>query len=225
MKGHGRFSQGLGFSLFNVALAFILTFLLLPYGIPRVLGVHDENLTAVSTIIETQTVTVTSGNETVLSTSNGKIKLHIPKGTVEETMDFELAKHLSPGSTGMKIVNFFELNSNKHDSDNKVHEFKKEIEITIQHTPEELAGLDINSLYLYSLDEKKREWIPIPCEFDRETLTLTARVKHFSYFGEQASPLQSGPGRVMAAQVSLSSGAATYSYPIELPPGPGGFSP
>ncbi|MBN1692598.1 MAG: hypothetical protein JW845_03485 [Dehalococcoidales bacterium] len=125
----------------------------------------------------------------------------------------------------MKMVNFFELNVKEHNSENKVHQFKKNIEITIQHTQEELAGLDIDSLYLYYLDEDKGEWIPIPCEFDRKTLTLTAKFKHFSYFGEQANPLQSGPGKVTTAQVGLHSGTATYSYPLELPPGPGGFTP
>ena len=62
-------------------------------------------------------------------------------------------------------------------------------------------------------------------KYDRDTRKLTGTTDHFSYYGEQANPTISGPGRVMAYQVDLHSGAATYSYPIELPPGQGGFTP
>ena len=40
-----------------------------------------------------------------------------------------------------------------------------------------------------------------------------------------ANPLVNGPGRVLASQIDLHSGAATFSYPLELPPGPEGFQP
>jgi hypothetical protein len=66
---------------------------------------------------------------------------------------------------------------------------------------------------------------PFQCEFDKKNLILRAKVNHFTHFGEYANPLESGPGRIMASNVDLHSGAATYSYPLELPPGPGGFQP
>jgi len=47
-------------------------------------------------------------------------------------------------------------------------------------------------------------------KFDVETQALTATVTHFTNFGEQADPLINGPGRVMASEVDLHSGAATF---------------
>jgi streptogramin lyase len=100
------------------------------------------------------------------------------------------------------------------------------LEITIQHSEKDLAGLDVDSLHLYYLDEQTSQWQILPdSHYDKVNKVLTATTTHFTHFGEQANPLVSGPGRVMATQVDLHSGAATFSYPFELPPGPGGFQP
>jgi hypothetical protein len=168
---------------------------------------------------------VNPDEEALLFSPNGKIKLNIPKGAISKETKFNLKDCGASSSTGMKIVNSFELNATQDDAKTNIHQFEKGMELTIQNTAEELAGLDIDSLNLYYLDEKTLEWLPIPSTFDRETLTLTGTIDHFSHFGEQANPLQNGPGRVMASQVNLHSGASTYSYPFELPPGPGGFQP
>jgi hypothetical protein len=81
------------------------------------------------------------------------------------------------------------------------------------NSPEDLYGLDTDSLRLYYLDEPSRTWLPVETSrFDPETLTLTATIDHFSSYCEQANPLVNGPGRVLSNQVNLNSGAATFSY-------------
>jgi len=163
--------------------------------------------------------------EADLLSPSGKIKLHIPEGLTNKAAKFEIKEHHPLSSAGMNMVKLFELNATASDSKEKIKKFNKNYEITLQHTAGELAGLDLDSLHLYYLDEQTRQWVLVPGTLDREALTLTASIDHFSYFGEQANPLQNGPGRVMATQVNLNSAAATYNYPIELPPGPGGFQP
>jgi hypothetical protein len=185
----------------------------------------SDNATIGIPFPESTAKVVNPDEEAQLLSPKGKIKLKIPKGIISKSTQFELKEHVNLSSTGMKMVNLFELNATQVDSKEKVKKFNKELEITIQHTPEELAGLDLDSLYLYYLDEETRQWVPVPSTFDRDTLILTATIDHFTHFGEQANPLQNGPGRVMAADVDLHSGAATYSYQLELPPGPGGFQP
>ncbi len=170
-------------------------------------------------------VSVEPDKDAEITSFSGKITVNIPKGAVSAVTDVSMREYPATDSTGTQTVALFELNAKETSSERAVNRFNKELEITINHTPEELSGLDVDSLYLYYLDEKTQQWGPVPSRFDRETLTLTATVNHFSYFGEQANPLQNGPGRVMAADVNLHSGTATYSYPIELPPGPGGFQP
>jgi len=56
-------------------------------------------------------------------------------------------------------------------------------------------------------------------------MVLTVTTDHFTYFGEIGNSLTTGSGRVMASEVDMHSGAVTFSYPFELPPGPDGFQP
>jgi len=165
--------------------------------------------------------------ETVVKSASGKIAVTIPAGAVSESLRVELTEY-SPGfSTGRRIVNLFQLDAYAvKRADAKVSHFDRELQITIVHAPGELGGLDALSLRLYYLDEAANRWVLVPgSRYDPETKTLTASVDHFTYFGEMGEAIISGPGNILAAQVGLHSGAAMYSYPIELPPGFGGFQP
>jgi RHS repeat-associated protein len=155
-----------------------------------------------------------------------KITLKIPMGAVEKKTEIEFIEYAPTASTGMVMLSQFELNAKEKDTGKAFSTFTKNLEISIKHEPEEVAGIDINSLCLYYLDEETRQWIPIgTSSYDPKEKIIKASVDHFTYYGEQANPQQVGPGRVMAAQVSLSSGTSTFSYPFELPPGPGSFKP
>lgn len=173
------------------------------------------------------TALVSPDKDVEIKSPSGKITLNIPAGAASENLRVDFTE-LTPGSsTGMGIVHLFELNAYAVDrKDAAVSKFDRELQITIKYTPEDLAWLDVDSLRLCYLDEKAERWIPVESSrYDKETMTLTATINHFSIYGDQATPTISGPGRITDAQVSLSSGAATYSYPIEVPPGPGGFQP
>jgi len=186
----------------------------------------SENITPETPIIRKVTVLVSPDQEFEVISPSSMVRLNIPKDAVAAPVEVELAEHAPWESTGMKIINLFELNARIADSGEKFSQFNKELEISIQHTPEELIGLDIDSLRLYYIDEKSRQWVPVPSsKYDSNQRILTASIDHFSYYGEQANPAIVGPGRVMAAQVDLHSGTTIFNYPIELPPGPGGFQP
>ncbi len=164
--------------------------------------------------------------EVEIKTPDEKIKLNIQKGTVSALTEIEVVEHFVPASTGMQTLSLFELNARLQDSNKKITHFNKNIEITITHNNDDLNGIDIESLSLYYLDEETKQWTPIVDRvYDKNNRTFTANINHFSYYGEMANTLEAGPGRVMAADVNLHSGAAVYSYPIEIPPGPGGFQP
>jgi RHS repeat-associated protein len=186
----------------------------------------SDNITPEIPLPEKLSVLVEPDEDAEITSPENKIILHIPKGAVDKPTEIELIQHSPWSSTGMTMVTLLEFKARQVDNEKEISKFNRELELSIQHTPEELKGLDVHSLSLYYLDEESRQWLPVASSsFDQEKMVLTATLDHFSYYGEQANPLINGPGRVMAAQVCLNSGAATFSYPIELPPGPGGFQP
>ena len=161
---------------------------------------------------------------------NQKVKLHVPGGALEEEAEIEVIDH---GGWGLNsgLVNVFELNAypvkdNVTVTDSKIEKFKESLTISITHQPEDLAGFDVDTLQLCYLEKKGGQWLPVAgSKFDPSTKTLTASIDHFSYYGEVANPTILGPGKIMAYQVDLHSGAAISQYPIEVPAGSGGFQP
>ncbi|MFA4835693.1 MAG: RHS repeat-associated core domain-containing protein [Dehalococcoidia bacterium] len=165
--------------------------------------------------------------EAEMESTSKKLKVKIPKGAVEEDLQMHLIEHGQWGARGAGLLNVFELNAFASQRGmEKVNKFKKNLQITIQHDESDLAGLDIDSLKLCYLDEQTGQWVPVAdSKFDKESGILSATTDHFSFYAEQANPAISGPGMVLASQVDLHSGTASYGYPIELPPGSGGFTP
>lgn len=161
-----------------------------------------------------------------ITSDTGNVSLLIPKGAVSEEMDIEITEHPSLTSTGMVFLRLIEFNAFSASSEKEITNFQKGIEVTINFSALELAGVNLDSLKLCYFDEKGKTWVPVTtAKYDKKQMTLTATLDHFSEYSVQANPLESGPGRVMAAQVGLHSGSAAYSYPITLPVGPGGFQP
>ncbi len=105
---------------------------------------------------ETTAVVAYPDQDVELVSPSGKVTLRIPKGAVSTPVEVELAEHAPWGSTGMRIVSLFELNAKLPESGEKVSEFNEGLEISIKHDPDELAGLNIDSLRLYYLNEKSR---------------------------------------------------------------------
>jgi|GEM_PF-1256444 len=176
--------------------------------------------------LEPISVEVLPDKQTILESKDGKVKVTFPAGAVTENVRVEYKEQRPRESTGMRMLRLFELNGYAINRKNApVNTFKKQLQISISHTKEELAGLDTRSLRLYYLDEKQNRWLPVTSQYNAAAGTLTSSTDHFTYYGEQANPNISGPGTVMNFQVGLQSGTAISRYPIELPPGPGGFQP
>ena len=137
------------------------------------------------------TITVVEADEdTEIKSASGKVTLRVPKGAVSKRVKVKLVEHKPKKSAGMKMVTLLEFNAEQVDDGKKIKKFHKDLEVSIQHTPEELRGLNINSLRLYYLDEESKQWLPVDdSKFDSETMVLTATIQHFSYYGEQADPI------------------------------------
>jgi len=178
------------------------------------------------------TATVPTDMDVEIESVSGKVRLYVPMGAVDEEVDVEMTElgRWGPRDGGMLNVLDLRAYAKEEGEDEgtrrEITQFNKGLTISIQHTPEELRGLDLDTLKLCYLDEDTRKWVPVLGDtYDRETNILTATIDHFSRVGENIDPIITGPGRVMAFQTDLHSGAAVYSYPIEVPPGSGGFQP
>ena len=157
---------------------------------------------------------------------SGKITLTIPKGAVSTTSQIEFDEYDPQPSSGMVMLNRFELIAKDKATGAAFSKFNQNLQISIQHDPKDLAGVDPQSVRLYYQDDKTKQWLPVASsKFDPKTNTLTGTTDHFTNYGEQANSLSAGPGRIMASQVIPQTGAFTFNYPIELPPGQGGFQP
>ncbi len=127
-------------------------------------------------------------------------------------------------------------------SGQEVHQFAAPLTLTYSYSAEQLAARGIASardltLFWYNPDAPwqvpgtttivKGTWVPIETQVDEGKHTATARVDHFSQFkfADGSSPSTDFIPSVDGWQVSLFTGAATYSMPFALPAGPGGLKP
>lgn len=179
------------------------------------------------------TARITPEGGGAVASADGRIVITFPSGAVREAVDVSYTP-LQPwtwGASGMRVIDMFQLKASSVEQiGTPVSRFLKDVELTIQFSEnyheKELAGLDVNTLGLYYLDEATGEWAQLPGGLIRsQPLRLVASTDHFSIFGSQAFPAISGPGTVLAFQSDLHTGAATSRIAIEVPPGPGGFTP
>jgi hypothetical protein len=165
-----------------------------------------------------------------IKSPSGKFTLIIPSGAVERQTQIVVTEHKFEADNTYKPIegrpplSLFSLEATDIGTAETVDIFRDNLEIRIRHDAKDWEIIDPESLHLYYLNEKS-QWEIVPGAFNRETNELVATTNHFSVYGEQGCPNIVGPGRVMASQVNLQSGAATYAYPLELPPAPGGFQP
>jgi len=109
--------------------------------------------------------------------------------------------------------------------DNLVETFDKPIEVTVNLS--DLVALEwsaANPPVVSTRRNEKENWTAVESKFDPETGVLSFSASHFSSYQVTTEPeiwklLYNPPG------ASAYTGAATYQYPIDLPPGIGGLTP
>ncbi|MBI4760292.1 MAG: hypothetical protein HY780_03655 [Chloroflexi bacterium] len=120
----------------------------------------------------------------------------------------------------------FEIKAHKEKNGEDLKQFPKELSIFVSYEELDIPAEVEGSLYLYWFDENLGEWAALPTVVNKETKTLHALTDHFTVFDIGVNNWQSSRlPTVDSFQVSEFTGAGTYSYPINVPPGPGGFQP
>ncbi len=157
----------------------------------------------------------------------GRIKIEFPRDALPERAVIEVGTPNGDAVPKYSLLGKpFEIKAHKEKTGEELRQFTEELSITVSYAdlgiPEQREG----DLHLYWYDTEREEWAALPTAVNRESKTLTAFTDHFTVFDIdfnhwQASQLPT----VDSFQVSEFTGAGTYSYPIEAPPGPGGFQP
>ena len=111
----------------------------------------------------------------------------------------------------------------------EVHTFTAPIEIAYRYTWAEVRGLlPAADLHLARWDEEAETWVNLSSRVDAERRLLVGQTRHFSEIQSEYIDLPSDdylPAVRGFQELDLYSGAASYAYPLELPPGRGGLTP
>ncbi len=168
---------------------------------------------------------VDSKKRTSVRLADDSLELDIPARTFSKSTDISITPLPAPRGGGVNVFQKWDLRAVDPTDKTELHRFNKEITLRSKFDPDDIRGMDWNSLTFVWFNPKTNAWEPISTEVDFESRTMTAKTDHFSIYGSQAASAYALPGQIMDFQVNLNSGSATYSYPIQLPPGRGGFQP
>ena len=162
---------------------------------------------------------------------NHHVKAEFPSGALPEDAEVSVR---APENTELSLGGHpMELTAMGAESGEEITQFNQPVTITVQYTDEEAerllkrAGMqDETSLSLFYYDETENTWIPLPTSVDPDANQFTAVTDHFSLFDFQAQNWEAARlPSLDGFQLSGFTGAGSYSYPIQVPPGPGGLQP
>jgi RHS repeat-associated protein len=170
-------------------------------------------------------IPVTPGAAATLHAPDGRLKVDFPAGAIG--MSIEARYKAVSGDMPSFLFHQFELTAWDVANPNAaVHAFQKPLTVTVQYTDQEVEPFDESLLSLFRWDDAAGQWAPVPSQVYTETNVIVAQIDHFSDYGAGAPRTDQPPlPSVQAFQSDRFTGAASVSYPIEVPPGPGGLTP
>jgi len=156
----------------------------------------------------------------------GKLKIKIPPGAFKR--DAQVWVHtLSDFSKVDYLIseNTVELVADYGDETEEIHTFEQPLEISMPYDAEKYRGNE-SMITMFYYDKTRWQWSPILSQVDMVNHTVTGYTNHFSLYATSAQDWNSAKMPTLDGfQVSSFTGAGTYSYPLEVPTGPGGLQP
>jgi hypothetical protein len=173
-------------------------------------------------------------NETIIESQggsaegrDGQVRATFPDGALSETVKVKIER---PSKASLPVDSLsgapFEITAVSENTKMEVSKFGKPVEIQVKYDESELSG-DEQDLRLYWYDTSTKKWEPLLNQWvDVENNLLIASTDHFTVFDTYNSGWQSAETPTMSFfQHSGFTGAASFSMPIKVPAGPGGFQP
>jgi hypothetical protein len=190
--------------------------------------VNGFSITAsTSTFTNTTQIPSGAGGEIVINPPSGQIKVDIPAGTFNQTVNVTLSTGAVPSSTNptIKVGNIcFEITNSLN------LQPEKTITITVNYRDADIAGLDVSKIALCRYDPINKLWIPLPTTVDTVNKVITATTNHLSVFvvvqlapaedlaGVKAYPMPYYPakGKMTIANLTATANVKIYTIAGEL---------
>ncbi len=158
---------------------------------------------------------------------DGEVRVLFPAGALGEKVKVKMGR---PSQESLPVESLsgspFEITAVSVGRGAEVSQFAKPVEIRVKYDEGELSG-DEQDIRLYWYNTTSGQWEPLLDQrVDAENNLLIASTEHFTVFDTYNSGWQSAETPTMSMfQHSAFTGAASFSMPIKVPLGPGGFQP
>jgi hypothetical protein len=183
------------------------------------------NLDGKETITKTISIAETGLNKIAMSGGDalgldGEVRVIFPDKAAEEDLEVRVRPLLQERRPAEEISGHpFEVMARGDKTKTEIHKFNQPLTI-------EVAYEGKNDAQLVYYNEDTQTWDLVPGEYDREKGVVRGTVDHLSVFDVNVLDYQEARlPSIDSFQVSQFTGAATYSFPIWTPPGPGGLQP
>lgn len=141
--------------------------------------------------------TPAAGGETTITTPEGTeatIKIPPHTGTYETvfkiaSVDESIVGETAPSPAGNTLVSAFDLNVLSQGVE--ITSFSENVTLTITYSDSQVTGLDESTLKIYRWDGT--QWIALESTVNKDTNTVTATTKDFSYFSVMGEPTSGEP--------------------------------
>jgi RHS repeat-associated protein len=179
---------------------------------------------------ETTSILQTGQNE--ITALDGTVTVKFPEADLKQAMEVTIRYETSGklaytirGDAFEIVAKTVPTKDNPNVDSVEVHQFSEPIEIKVKYNPEIIMG-DETTLTLFYYDDKALTWVPLPSEVDVKEHILTGWSDHLTVFNFDTQDWQAAILPNMdSAKVTEFTGAATYTYPIWVPPAPAGLTP
>ena len=158
----------------------------------------------------------------ILRSSDGRVLLKIPPGAVRNRTRFSYRADPATRPLPWPMAVVFALEAATADGQ-VVRQFAAPLSLSFRPAADQAARLD--QLALSYLDETVWTWRAAPTQAEHGRRVLVAAVDHFTTFGAGENIAPELPPGIVGVKPSLFTGVPNVSYPLELPPGPGGLAP
>jgi len=189
---------------------------------------EDHGALAIDRSLGPATVPFTPGTAALLHSADGRVTVLVPPQAFAQALTLRhaltpLTDAIPPADARFtRGLGAFFLDATD-DAGQAVHQFSQPVTLTVGYSPEQLQarGIAEADLTLMWFNATTQSWQTIPTTIDPAGQTATALVNHFTPFelGDGSSASDAFIPSVQGFQVSTFTGAASYSYPFDVPAG------